>query len=577
VSTTLATSELAPLLTPASVSSGFDQEGVPLGITLPDRRPFLFDPVAIPEEVAASPSMAVLGEMGSGKSTMVKAWATRSLHLKRRGLAVIDAQGENGQGEWAALASALGAVRIRPGEDSEVRINPLDPVFGTSRVELVTALVMAASGHGLEGLQGHALRCAVARSPDLGTLITALGNPLEDDARIVSCTVAELASAGGRVAASLTRYTSGDLAGLFDGPMAGMPMPSDPFAVFDLSGLDPYSPSMPVLMLAIAVWAERAWGRAKGRLWSTLVVEEAWHLLDQPSTTEALRRMLKHGRKTRFTITAVTHTLADLTTEKARDLVRLAGTRVFHRMAPTDAQAAGREFGLPEWAIKKIPSLAAGEAIWQVGRDVRVVRTLLAPEDLENMTTSSARKEAQGGFGFTMPPNVTNLEMPSLFKAGADEERPLSRTGKALRYGVIGAVAAVLAAGAWGISTLVGGLGGDEPLAQKNPDALTEQQKAEIFTQKSTVVNGVPMQIYFTPDLIEVDTRWSTTSFTAHRFDVDADGKNTHTSNTSGAPALLTLTGLKNPQCVTVTVAHLRSGEKAGGLMEQESEKVCKR
>lgn len=583
MSTVLPSSELGPLFIPSAVSSGFDTDGVPIGVTVPDRRPFYFDPVAVPEEITASTSMAVLGEMGFGKSTTVKALTSRSLNLRGRGLAVIDAQGENGEGEWAALALALGATRVRPGPDSGVRINPLDKQLGTSREELVTALAVTASGHHLDDLQGHALRCAVSRSRDLATLIRNLGNPIEEDARVASCTIGELASSGGRVAAALTRYTQGDLKGLFDGPTTDMPHPTDQFAVFDLSGLDPYSPAIPVLMAAITVWVEILWARCEDRLWNTLVVEEAWHLLDQDATAAALRRMLKYGRKTRFSVVPVTHTLADLTTEKARDMVRLAGTRVFHRLNPADAKAVGDEFGLPDWAVRKIPTLSAGEAVWQIGRDVRVVRTILSPDDQALMTTSSARNAARGGFDFDMPPNVVDVKQPTLFDPADNEEQahtPVARRRK-LRGAAV--VAVTLAGCAWGLATLLGGAPTGEadkptsttPLAEQDPDTLTKQEKKEIFFRKDTLIQGVPMTVMVTPHLVEVDFGWTTEDFTQHRYEIEADGKSTNTTNETGAPAMLLLDNLDRPKCVTITVARLKDGEPHGGKMEQQQARVC--
>ena len=70
--------------------------------------------------VLTSPNMVVLGEIGRGKSSFVKAFVRRQRVFGRQAWVV------DPKGEYGPLACACGAVPLRIGPGSGLRLNPLE-------------------------------------------------------------------------------------------------------------------------------------------------------------------------------------------------------------------------------------------------------------------------------------------------------------------------------------------------------------------------------------------------------------------------------------------------------------------
>jgi hypothetical protein len=198
------------------------------------------------------------------------------------------------------------------------------------------------------------------------------------------------------VAIALSRYTEGSLRGLFDGPDASLPPTDLPIISFDFSGLDRNSPAIPALMAAITCWVEHVWLRQSTAVHRHLVLEEAWQILLSPATAELIQRLLKNSRKAALSLKVIMHTLSDLGDGRAQDLAKLCEIAHVGRLGPEEAAIVGAILGLPAWAIKKIPALAPGQAVWKVGPGfVDVVQTIIDEEEARLTDTSSRRRKAQ--------------------------------------------------------------------------------------------------------------------------------------------------------------------------------------
>lgn len=164
-----------------------------------------------------------------------------------------------------------------------------------------------------------------------------------------------------------------------------------------------------------SVWL--AQGGADHGIHSTLIVEEAWQILKRPATAALLQRMMKYSRREGLSVTSVAHSAKDAKSEEAKDLLRLASTRVLHQMDEDEAEQCRGLFSLPDWAVRQIPLLGRGQAIWQTGRHVNFVQTLVSDYEKRLCFTSRRRDAAQGkastlqptGIGewaWELPPNV---------------------------------------------------------------------------------------------------------------------------------------------------------------------------
>lgn len=73
----------------------------------------------------------MLGESGNGKSALEKTYVLRQLRFRDRQVVVLDAQGEDGVGEWNLIAQELGLTPIRLDPTSAlnggIRLNPSTP------------------------------------------------------------------------------------------------------------------------------------------------------------------------------------------------------------------------------------------------------------------------------------------------------------------------------------------------------------------------------------------------------------------------------------------------------------------
>ncbi|MFE7779287.1 hypothetical protein ACFU5O_36585 [Streptomyces sp. NPDC057445] len=366
--------------------------GIQIGRSETDGRPFHLTPVLVDASILPATNSLALGGLGSGKSTTAKVRSRREILHHDHQYVVIDSFGEEtAAGEWGKLTESLGGLIIEAGAFT---LNPCSPEFQPDvREQLIRSLIAAVEPGALTPQSTHALQHAL-NSPKAGTLgglVDALVSP--EDGRWPAD---KIAGWGEGVAIALSRYTEGSLRGLFDGPAAGLPPTDLPIISFDFSSLDRNSPAIPALMAAIACWVEHVWLRQSTAVHRHLVLEEAWQILLSPATSELIQRLLKNSRKAALSLEVVMHTLSDLGEGRAQDLARLCEIAHVGRLGPEEAAIVGALLGLPAWAIKKIPTLEPGQAVWKVGPDyVDIVQTVLTEEEARLTDTSSRRRKAQ--------------------------------------------------------------------------------------------------------------------------------------------------------------------------------------
>ncbi|MBC9730219.1 hypothetical protein [Streptomyces sp. TRM68367] len=379
-------------ITAPLVASNARFPGIPIGRSETDGRPFHLTPVLVDAAILPATNSLALGGLGSGKSTTAKVRSRREILHHNHQYVVIDSFGEEtAAGEWGKLTESLGGQIIEAGAFT---LNPCSPEFEPDvREQLIRSLIAAVEPAALTPQSTHALQHGL-NSPKAGTLVglvDALVSP--EDGRWPAD---KLAVWGEGVAIALSRYTEGSLCGLFDGPDASLPPTDLPIISFDFSKLDRNSPAIPALMAAIACWVEHVWLRQSTAVHRHLVLEEAWQILLSPATSELIQRLLKNSRKASLSLDVVMHTLSDLGEGRAQDLARLCEIAHVGRLGPEEAAIVGALLGLPAWAIKKIPTLAPGQAVWKVGPDfVDVIQTTIDEEEARLTDTSTRRRKAQ--------------------------------------------------------------------------------------------------------------------------------------------------------------------------------------
>ncbi|MER0485094.1 hypothetical protein ABR737_43390 [Streptomyces sp. Edi2] len=391
-------------ITAPLVASDSSFPGIPIGRSETDGRPFNLSPVLVDDAILPSTNSLALGGLGSGKSTTDKTWLRREILHHGHQAVVIDSFGEEtAAGEWGALTRSLDGLVVEAGSFT---LNPCSPEFGVEvREQLLRSLIAAVEPAALTPQSAHALQHAL-NSPKASTLVglvDALVSP--EDGRWPAD---KLAVWGVDVAIALSRYTEGSLRGLFDGPNASLPPTDLPIISFDFSSLDRNSPAIPALMAAITCWVEHVWLRQSTAVHRHLVLEEAWQILLSPATAELIQRLLKNSRKAALSLKVIMHTLSDLGDGRAQDLARLCEIAHVGRLGPEEAAIVGALLNLPAWAIKKIPTLEPGQAVWKVGPDyVDIIQTTLSEEEARLTDTSTRRRKAQEALALSEEPAVS--------------------------------------------------------------------------------------------------------------------------------------------------------------------------
>lgn len=413
-----------------TAAPGLGDSGVIIGREVYSGKGYVYDPFQLYGQQLPAPHWLVLGESGNGKSALEKTYVLRQLRFRDRQVVVLDAQGEDGVGEWNLIAEALGVKPIRLDPHARggqgIRLNPLDPAITTTgQLALLRTIVEVALGHTLDERSGYALKAAhttvhadadlTGDQPILHDVVEALREPRPEAAEEMSVGLEDVREWGLDVALVLDRLVDGDLKGMFDGPTSdGIDLDS-PLIVFDLSTIDRNSIAMPILMAIVGVWLEHTWLRPDRRK-RILLVEEAWHIINSPSVAQLFQRLLKFGRRLGLSFVAVVHHLSDVidgaAAKEAAAILKMASTRTIYMQKSDEARATGRVLGLPRWAVEIIPTLSPGIAVWDVNGDVQVVKHIITEVEKPLVYTDRAMTESSPREGLDSPPIAPAAALP---------------------------------------------------------------------------------------------------------------------------------------------------------------------
>lgn len=390
--------------------------------------PFLHDPFALyADGILTNPNVTILGQIGRGKSALVKTYLYRQAAFGRQ-IAVLDPKGEYG-----SLARALGAEPIRLSPTGGVRINPLDDRGFSDGMEsgirhrrlvLLGALAEATLHRRLTPREHLALEVgldqAVAASPvpTLGVVVDAVLDPRPDIGLRAGMTASEILEDGRDVGLELRRLVRGDLAGMFDGETspallsgrrdrsrgtaATDSVDGVPPLVVDLS--DVYdSEALPALMVSAAAWLQAMTGTES--LQTLLVVDEAWAVLSDVAVGRFLRSSWKLARARGVANIAVCHRASDLSasgaagSEEARlaeGLLADSETVVCYAQPASELPSLAALLGCPLAALSVLPTLPRGVALWRVAGQSYLVEHLLASHERELVDTDARLRNAAG-------------------------------------------------------------------------------------------------------------------------------------------------------------------------------------
>ena len=370
--------------------------------------PFSHDPFDLyAAGTVTNPNITVLGQIGRGKSALVKTYLLRQAAFGRQ-VAVLDPKGEYGQ-----LARALGSSPLALAPGGPLRVNPLDgpPTLAAAdvarhRLVLLGTLAAACLRRPLSPREHTALELALGAvtqahlqrdsvPPILPEVVRALLRPLAESARTVGTTKAALEQDGRDVGLELRRLVEGDLAGMFDGPTSPGAGPDSGVLVVDLSAVY-HSEALGALMVCAAAWLQAMTARAEVN--TILVVDEAWAVLSDLAVARYLRSSWKLARANGLANIAVCHRASDLASSGsagseqsrlAEGLLADSETVVCYAQPASELAALADLLGCSRDELEVLPRLRKGVALWVVGRRRFLVEHLLGPDELAVVDTDA--------------------------------------------------------------------------------------------------------------------------------------------------------------------------------------------
>jgi type IV secretory pathway VirB4 component len=414
-------------LYPAVGSPGSDPRGVIIGRERYSGKAWIYDPFVLYDPSARerlpSGHVLVLGKSGYGKSALEKCYVLRQLRRRDRAFCVLDAQGEDGLGEWDGIARRLNITPVRlvygagVAADSAVRINPLDArIPAEHQFKIIVSMVeIIAGGMGAETRKALSVAHQVAserarledRQPILSDVLYALTQPAAAPLGKRMVSAQELSQWGEPAALALDELCAPgrELSGLFDGQTSAEVDLDAKLIIFDLAQLPREGVAMPLLMSVIGPWLRWGWIRPDS-VKRTLIVEEAWHILSHRPVARLFQELLKYGRRLGLSFWAVIHHLTDLLLADAPEasaILKLTATRIVHHLDKADADAIADYLKLPRWAREAISDGATvcrpGHAVWQVGSRVVLVEHIRSSIEVQLTDTNRRMTEPSASAG----------------------------------------------------------------------------------------------------------------------------------------------------------------------------------
>ncbi len=397
-------------LFPWQTQRGLPPKGPTLGIDhLSGHSRFAFDPWTLyQEQVIRAPSMLIMGQIGNGKSTLVKVYCRRQILADRQAF-ILDPKGEYG---YFATIMRTPIIALRPGGNTFV--NPLDP--GTvglegeadrmelqqRRLGLMRALLASATGRPPTQAESNAVDEAIREQDSLhgGELllrhvVAAMMDPTPGMARRLSTTQEKLRNEVRDGAYGLRRLITGDLQGMFDQPTNVNLDLRGNGAIIDLSSVYGQSALGPV-MAAASTWLMQAIASSKRK--KILVLDEAWAVLANPSVVAWLQATNKLARSLGVSLTIVMHRISDLwsqssdeaTTKQATGFLSDTETQVIFRQPEAEASNLSSVLALSRREIDYVLNMPPFHALWRIGKARSYVEHVVTEDEMVMANTDAA-------------------------------------------------------------------------------------------------------------------------------------------------------------------------------------------
>ena len=370
-------------------------EGLVTGLNLMSHSMVIVDPFALYGSEIENINIAVVGDIGKAKSSLIKTTCLRQIAAGRQ-VVVIDKkrQGSRG-GEYSVVADALNvpSIRFKTGGGG-ARLNLMDPaisaggdhgdgVVPAGQEALIAAVLEDTMQRSLSETEIAALNLALRLVNDRAArdghepVLTEVADVLLSTPRDATAAFGEVWTEDARQwgrdpGLALRRLCEGDLKGLVDSATSpDVRQALDyPFVHFDVSDLPNKGPALRVVMTVINTWlANVLAARSAERKQTLLIVEEGWHIAEG-STGRVFRDNMKLSRGLGLSTISAFHHISDLPEDSpARALMREAGiVFLYGQDRVDDAADAVRMYHLPPGSESLLMGLEKGQCLVKYGK-----------------------------------------------------------------------------------------------------------------------------------------------------------------------------------------------------------------
>lgn len=358
--------------------------------------PVLFDGF---DRSFTNPHLAVLATTGGGKSYLLKYMLIQDLLWGRR-FFIIDPEHE-----YQALAEALGGAFIRIAPGSPHRINPFDlphfavlpdeeerDILSEKTVHLAGLLEKVLSPHrALSTVERGRLEQAVLAAYASAGVTPENAPRFRGEVPTLSDLLPYLAEALPELAPALERMTGGVLQ-MFNG-QTNVPLDA-PLVVFGFRDLD----TEELQNLAAEIAFERIWTYARSRPKpeedpTTLLLDEAWVLVQSPVGGRMLDTTIRRGRKYFLRVGVATQKVEDVVSSPiGRTLINNCFVKVLLQMEPGEARLTAESFNLTPGELDYLLGCERTErysdCLLILGKRRMGLRVLKAPAGIHRLLTA---------------------------------------------------------------------------------------------------------------------------------------------------------------------------------------------
>lgn len=421
----------SPLATsfPFTSSDLTDDHGIMYGINRHNDSLVIFDRFDL-----ANANATVFATSGAGKSFTVKLEILRSMMF---GTEVFIIDPEN---EYVNLAKTVGGTFIPISLQSNNSINPFD---------------LPKAVRGEEAQPGEVLRAAVITLHGLFKLMLGTLTPSEDgilDKAILDTyalkdisldtkdysdkeppTMHELVdvlmttNGGENMAQTLTKYTEGAYAGIFD-KLTSVQMENQ-LVVFQIRDLEESLRPVAMYVVLNFLWSSiRA--DMKRRF---LVIDEAWNLMQHDDSARFLYGLIKRARKYYLGVTTITQDVEDFVNSPyGKPIVTNAQMQVLLKQSPTAVDNLQKLFYLTDGEKYLLLNSDVGQGLFFAGNKHVAIQVVASPEEAAIITTKpeevmSGKTDAKESAEGVENDKIAKTEKEERAKGKPPEERESSQ------------------------------------------------------------------------------------------------------------------------------------------------------